>query len=344
MAAKTRQLARRITFQEKISREVEERTQSAVRDRLLSGDAVEAMRLAGPSRAKIFRDLGSEFLSAGNEELSLTCRRAAVELTPADQTVHIELLRTLVQLGKWEDALAQAVKLDLSYPSVPRHDMTAEEKVIYSVVVGIAIASPELIANLVRAVDYVVRQKIPGAFVECGVFRGGSALAMMLALRARGFMERDFFLYDTYAGMPVPEDIDAYSTGRPAREEWEEKKRPDGSSGWVVSTLDETRAVIETAGYPRDKTHYVQGLVEDTIPREVPDRISLLRLDTDFYRSTKHELEHLFPRLSQGGVLLIDDYGAFRGSQIAVDEYFAGQGLRPYLHRVDANVRIVIKE
>jgi O-methyltransferase len=85
----------------------------------------------------------------------------------------------------------------------------------------------------------------------------------------------------------------------------------------------------------------VKGKVEDTIPANIPERIALLRLDTDFYRSTRHELEHLYPRLERGGVLIIDDYGAYVGARQATDEYFAS---RPFLlNRIDEHVRCGVK-
>jgi O-methyltransferase len=338
-----RAIGKFVTLADSRSRNLEAGIAARVHDLVVTGNTPRAVGIAGPARVKLFRDLGSDFLGQGREDLCIACRRAAVQLTPNDHVVHIELLRTLAHMNRWDEALKAAANFDLSYPSVPRHDLTAEEKVIYCVVADVAIASPELVTNLVRATDHVVKERIPGAIVECGVFRGGSALAMMLALRTRNEMTRDFYLYDTYAGMPVPDEVDAYSDGRSAREEWESKKTADGKSGWVVSTLEDTRRVIGTAGYPSEKTHYVEGLVEETIPDVAPDKIAILRLDTDFYRSTKHELEHLFPRLVDGGILLIDDYGAFRGSQLAVDEYFQSKGLIPYLHRVDANVRMIVK-
>src|SRR5437867_1862945 len=83
--------------------------------------------------------------------------------------------------------------------------------------------------------------------------------------------------------------------------------------------------------------------VEDTIPQHAPERIALLRLDTDWYESTKHELEHLYPRLAPHGVLIIDDYGHWVGAKQAVDEYFATQKLKPFLNRLDYTGRLVIK-
>ena len=94
---------------------------------------------------------------------------------------------------------------------------------------------------------------------------------------------------------------------------------------------------------PLDKVFFVKGMVEQTIPAHAPDRIAMLRLDTDWYESTKHELEHLYPRLSGKGTLIIDDYGHFLGARKATDEYFARLKVRPLLSRVDYAGRIALK-
>ena len=107
------------------------------------------------------------------------------------------------------------------------------------------------------------------------------------------------------------------------------------------ATLDEVAApTCAATGYPAERLHFVEGKVEDTIPEQAPERIALLRLDTDWYESTRHELEHLYPRLSPGGVLIIDDYGHWEGARQAVDEYFKGE---VYLHRIDYTGRLAIK-
>jgi hypothetical protein len=101
--------------------------------------------------------------------------------------------------------------------------------------------------------------------------------------------------------------------------------------------------VLYGTGYPVHKIHFVQGRVEETIPACAPDPISLLRLDTDWYASTKHELVHLFPRLSHGGVIIIDDYGHWKGSREACDEYFRSNGIPILLNRIDYTGRIALK-
>ena len=110
-----------------------------------------------------------------------------------------------------------------------------------------------------------------------------------------------------------------------------------------VLNLDAVREVVLSSGYEQRLLHFVQGPVEETLPKTAPDRLALLRLDTDWYESTRHELVHLYPRLVDGGVLIVDDYGHWEGCRRAVDEYFAAEADPILLSRVDYTARIAIK-
>jgi len=205
------------------------------------------------------------------------------------------------------------------------------------------------VGALVDAVRYVVRRRIPGAFVECGVWRGGSVLAAILTLQELGETDRDIFLYDTFEGMTKPTAEDTSNFEQPALAVWDESentgKRP--WSGLFHSELfgeAQVRDLLLKTGYPEKRLHFVRGPVEQTIPGKMPERIALLRLDTDWYESTRHELEHLYPRLTAGGALIIDDYGYWEGCRKAVDEYFGRDSVLPvFLHRIDYTGRIAIK-
>jgi hypothetical protein len=100
---------------------------------------------------------------------------------------------------------------------------------------------------------------------------------------------------------------------------------------------------MRDTGYDSEKVFFVKGKVEETLPAHAPDRISLLRLDTDWYESTYHELTHLYPRLTVGGVLIIDDYGHWAGARRAVDDFIGKNKLRLLLNRVDYTGRICVK-
>jgi O-methyltransferase len=207
-------------------------------------------------------------------------------------------------------------------------------------------ASAEAMVALLRAVNHVVQHRIQGALIECGVFTGGNIELMIRALQHLNIADRDIYAYDTFAGMPRPQPVDDEGLGGAIRASWEaHRSDADGDSGstWMRASLEAVRKRIDRLGYPKDRIHFVKGLVEDTIPAVAPERIAILRLDTDFYSSTKHELQHLYPRLSAGGILIIDDYGAMPGSRIATDEYGTESDARWFLHRVDAHVRLAVK-
>jgi O-methyltransferase len=195
---------------------------------------------------------------------------------------------------------------------------------------------------LYQAIEYVVRNRIPGDIVECGVWSGGSMLLAALALQHFGDTSRRIWLYDTFAGNPRPEPIDARWDGVSALPTWEHHHRNGGR--WCFGgTQDHVRGVVSSSGYPEDRLVFVEGLVEDTLPAQRPETISVLRLDTDLFRSTYHELVHLYPLLSAGGILIIDDYGAFQGAKLATDQYIAENQLPLFLVRIDTSVRLAVK-
>ncbi len=200
--------------------------------------------------------------------------------------------------------------------------------------------SAERVHALCHAVRYVVRYDIPGDIVECGVWRGGSMLAVARTLAEMGRVDRDLYLFDTYEGMTPPTDLDARHDGMPADQLLAAAERTEDV--WADSPIDEVRATLARADYPAARVHFVEGRVEDTVPAGAPSRIALLRLDTDWYESTRHELEHLIPRVSPNGVLIIDDYGFWAGARRAVDEFLA-VGDRPILlNRIDDTGRIAV--
>ncbi len=197
---------------------------------------------------------------------------------------------------------------------------------------------------LIRAVEYLEKQKIAGDFVECGVWKGGSVMTMAECLIAAGSIDRDIYLYDTFEGMSEPTEEDKSWDGRTAARQLADAPKEDIHSVWCYSTLEEVRQNVNSTGYPNERLHFVEGKVEETIPAVMPDKIALLRLDTDWYESTRHELIHLFPRLVEGGILIIDDYGHWEGCRKAVDEYFESTGTRIFLSRIDYTRRIAVKQ
>jgi O-methyltransferase len=218
---------------------------------------------------------------------------------------------------------------------------TAAEMEIYWKVQPYTMTSPERVIAAIRAVDYIVAHGIGGDIVECGVWRGGSMMAIAYALLRQGKADRTLYLYDTFCGMSAPTPRDVQFDGAPADALLASSARD--THLWGVAPLDEVRRNLAATGYPVDEMRFVVGPVEETIPRTTPESIAILRLDTDWYESTHHELVHLYPLLSESGILIVDDYGHWRGSQEATDEYFARIDSRPDLHRIDYTGVLAVK-
>jgi O-methyltransferase len=202
--------------------------------------------------------------------------------------------------------------------------------------------SPERIHALYQATRYVSRAGVPGAVVECGVWRGGGMLVVAQALLDAGDTERDLYLFDTFRGMMPPGAEDLRYDGTSARRVLDRADPNDQASEWCVASLDDVRRTLSLVPYPEDRIHLVEGPVATTLPAAAPGHVALLRLDTDWYESTRHELEHLYPRIPPGGVLLVDDYGYWKGARKAVDEYLSEHDIALLLHRIDDCGRIAL--
>ena len=204
--------------------------------------------------------------------------------------------------------------------------------------------SAERLWSLMESVRYVVNEGISGDFVECGVWRGGSVMAMLNELRNLKAMDRRVWLYDTFAGMTPPSSADVEaSTGRHAYELLSATPKGTGNNVWCIADLHDVTRNITSTGYPMDLIEFVEGDVVETLADRIPETVALLRLDTDWYESTRASLETLYPRLAVGGICILDDYGHWQGARKAVDEYFTELGHRPLMHPIDYSGRIFMK-
>lgn len=202
---------------------------------------------------------------------------------------------------------------------------------------------PERIYAIIQAVKYVVKNGIEGDIVECGVWRGGSMMAAAMTLQAMGDTSRGLYLYDTFEGMPMPDVHDVDLNGQPATKEFNQLSSSSQSSNWCYASLAEVENNLKSTGYPAENLHFMKGKVEETIPNTLPSGIALLRLDTDWYESTYHELKWLYPRLAYKGVLIVDDYGHWAGARKATDEYFEHNQIGMFLSCTDYSARIGVK-
>lgn len=259
---------------------------------------------------------------------ALTALRDAGVLVDPDEASSAEPLR---------DAGFEAARATNSCPDIALADPDFTQ--LFRDMAGVTLTSPQLAYALRSALLYLNRSGVAGDIVECGVWRGGSMALAAATLLQAGDRHRRLWLYDTFDWEWEPEgQYDGFvaagvAAGGPP---------PESALASGTSKADVLELLTRT-GYPADRLHLVQGLVQDTIPEQAPDRIALLRLDTDYYDSTRHELEHLYPRLTRGGVLIVDDYGKLSGATKAVDEYFAALDQPPLLQRIDVQGRMAVK-
>lgn len=214
-------------------------------------------------------------------------------------------------------------------------DFDHEVRDLFQRVQPYTLTGMERVLALRDSVRYVSRAGIDGDICECGVWRGGSMMVVAITLVELGDTDRNLYMFDTFTRPPDAGPRDG--EGDQAALE-QDLKNP----AYSYLPMDEVRRNLERTGYPPDKLQFVPGLVEETLPERSPERLALLRLDTDYYSSTAHEMTHLYPLINPGGVLIVDDYGDFVGAKAAVDEYFASTEEHVLLNRIDSTGRSVI--
>lgn len=223
-------------------------------------------------------------------------------------------------------------------------DFTDTDKEIFTIVKSFTMTSPERIKALIDAVAYIEKNNLDGDIVECGVWKGGSSLAAAIQLKKLNSYKRNIWLFDTFEGMSKPTSDDIDLKGKTAESQMENEEIKT-SRLWGYSELEEVRRNLSISNYPEEKILFVKGKVEETLIKEhIPEKIALLRLDTDWYESTIIEMQVLFPKVVSGGIVIIDDYGHWQGCKKAVDEYLKNQGLNLYLHRIDYTGRVLVKD
>lgn len=191
---------------------------------------------------------------------------------------------------------------------------------------------------LYKSLEYVRTNNIQGDYVECGVWKGGNILGIMKYLESIGNLNPNIWLYDTFSGMTPPEENDKDYLNRQAAAIFDDVK--------CESSLEEVKQVLSQSNYPKNKVNLIVGDVCQSLLdiRNVPDKIALLRLDTDWYASTKIELEVLWDRLEVGAPCIIDDYGHWLGCREAVDEFFFKLPCHHNLEMVDYTCGITYKK
>ena len=216
---------------------------------------------------------------------------------------------------------------------------------LFEAVRAYTMTSAERLYSLWSCVRYLHARGRKGDFMEVGVWRGGSMMLAAMTLRQLKADDRPLWLYDTFTGLPRPDEaLDTDILDNRAIDGWLPRSFDGRTSAWAYADEEEVRANMRETGYPEELVHFIAGKVEDTIPAVLPEKIALLRIDTDFYSSYKHTLEYAYDRLVPGGICILDDYGHFRGARKAVDEFLDQRGLCVLMHRPDYSCRIFVKE
>lgn len=225
----------------------------------------------------------------------------------------------------------------ITKPDLP--DFSKEDIAIMKYVQLYTMTDHTTIKALIDATRYIIKNNLEGCFVGCGVWKGGSVMAIIKTLQQSNISDREIYLFDTFDGMTAPTELDISNTGMKASEKY------PAINDYTRVSLDKVKENVFKTNYNKSHIHFIKGKVEDTLAMNLPEKITLLRLDTDWYSSTRVELEYLFPKLIDGGVIIIDDYGAWKGSRKASDEYFEKNNMRIFLDRIHpSGARIGIKQ
>jgi O-methyltransferase len=204
-----------------------------------------------------------------------------------------------------------------------------------------------------NAINYILENNIEGVLVECGVLAGDMQKLWITELQKKNNV-RDIYLYDTFEGMVQPGEHDYtggtailyYMNNEMVHESWKNQIISENTNGWCYCPLEYVKEKLNSTGYPQDKLNYIVGDVMETLKNasNIPEKIAILRLDTDWYESSKYELEQMYDNVVTGGLIIFDDYYHWNGQKKATDEFFQSRGIKPYLMNLqDGKTAAMIK-
>lgn len=187
-----------------------------------------------------------------------------------------------------------------------------------------------------EAVDYIIQNNIEGVFVECGVYEGYFQETWINTLKKTNSI-RDIYLYDTFTGLVEPGEYDYTCKDTKlcnwdkdkTHKYWSENIINDKVNNWCYAPLEKVKYKLYLTGYPQNYLHYVVGDVMETLKDKttIPEKIAMLRLDTDWYESSKYELEQMYDNVVTGGLIIFDDYYHWDGQRRATDEFFLSRNI-----------------
>lgn len=202
-----------------------------------------------------------------------------------------------------------------------------------------------------EAILYCVKNQIQGSYVECGVMTGSHPILACNTIIQNRLPIIDIFMFDAYEGLTKPCKYD-YSTKDPVFhmtndeviKHWETQQN-ENINEWCYCSLENVKDNVYKTNYPTDKLHFIKGDVMETLLEEqnIPDKISILRLDTDWYESSKFELEKLYHNVVDGGIVILDDYFHWDGQRRATDEFFQENNIKKEIFKNNKQTGYFIK-
>lgn len=218
-------------------------------------------------------------------------------------------------------------------------DKPADFLEIWASVKNLTMLSRERLYNYWSAVNFVCERGIPGDIVEVGVWAGGGIISSAKCIqnwenvsgKSDAYRDRLVLGYDTFKGHPRPDDDEVDIWSKSQVEVYEDTRK----SGWASVSLETVTANLSAHLQSLDWTRLVEGPCEETLHDHLPKRAAVIHIDVDWYQPTLESLRCLWPTLSVGGVIILDDYGHHSGARRAVDEYFSQQALPPFFSHID---------
>ena len=186
------------------------------------------------------------------------------------------------------------------------------------------------------AVNYILQNNIEGVIIECGVYQGDFEHIWINELIKNNTV-RDIYLYDTFTGLTEPSEYDytckdakIYQMNKDdVYNTWKSFIIDDKTNNWCYSSLEEVQSRLHSTGYPQNNLHYIVCDVMETLKdkTKIPEKIAILRLDTDWYESSKYELEQMYDNVVTGGLIIFDDYYHWDGQRRATDDFFLSRNI-----------------
>ena len=252
----------------------------------------------------------------------------------------LRLLKSLLKKINYSLIKNEKINLDYEFPEATKF----EKELFNSICPEYTMTSPERIFALMKSINFIKNNNVEGDFVECGVWRGGNLILFQKFIEKYN-LNKKIYAYDTFEGMSEPEKIDETFKGESSLYLLNKLKKKKVNRKENILIADCSLEQVEQNFKKftnKNNLISIKGDVEKTlnVKENLPNKISILRLDTDWYSSTKKELEILFPLLEKNGVLIIDDYGFWKGARKAVDEYFENKNVT--IFKIDFTGRMII--